>query len=185
MEGSDSVVSNMAVRTDAASRFPSASAMDNAMTDPVVESNEIPPAVRVLFLCTGNSCRSQMAEGLLRELGGTRFVALSAGAKPAGYVHERAVAAMKEIGIDISGQRSKSILEFLPPNGEPPDVIISVCSSAEKECPHFPGQVQRLHWPFDDPYHSRGTEDEVMAEFRRVRDEIRQALQERLIDRAS
>lgn len=155
------------------------------MTDSHGITDAIPEPVRVLFLCTGNSCRSQMAEGLLRELGGARFVALSAGAKPAGYVHERAIAVMREIGIDISGQRSKSILEFLPPDGVPPDVIISVCSSAEKECPHFPGQVQRLHWPFDDPYHSRGSEDEVMAEFRRVRDEIRRTLQDRLIDGAS
>ena len=82
-----------------------------------------------------------MAEGLLREYGDDRFVALSAGSQPAGYVHPTAVAAMSELGIDISDQTSKSIQDFLPPEGEPPDVIISVCSGAERECPGFPG------WP--------------------------------------
>ena len=136
---------------------------------------------RVLFLCTGNSCRSQMAEGLLREHGGDRFVALSAGSKPAGYVHLMAVAAMAELGIDISRQQSKSINDFLPPNGQPPHLIISVCSGAEKECPNFPGDVTRLHWPFDDPAYATGSDDEKAGEFRRVRDEIRAALGARLL----
>ncbi len=139
------------------------------------------PRRRVLFLCTGNSCRSQMAEGLLRHLAGDRFEALSAGAKPAGYVHPRAVAAMQELGIDIGPQRSKHINEFLPPEGTPPDLIISVCSSAEKECPLFPAAVERWHWPFDDPYHSQGTEEWIQSEFRRVRDEIRDRLERELI----
>ena len=136
---------------------------------------------RVLFLCTGNSCRSQMAEGLLRELAGDRFEALSAGSKPAGYVHEDSVKAMAELGIDISDLRSKSINEFLPPNGTPPDLIISVCSGAEHDCPIFPGNVERLHWPFDDPAHAEGTGEEKFACFRRVRDEIREALTKRLM----
>ena len=136
---------------------------------------------RVLFLCTGNSCRSQMAEGLLREFAGDRFEALSAGSKPAGYVHEGAIQAMSELGIDISDLRSKSINEFLPPDGTPPDLIISVCSGAEHDCPTFPGHVERLHWPFDDPAHAEGTEEEKFACFRRVRDEIRDALSEKLI----
>ena len=139
------------------------------------------PKKRVLFLCTGNSCRSQMAEGLLRELAGDRFEALSAGSNPAGYVHEGAIQAMSELGIDISDLRSKSINEFLPPKGTPPDLIISVCSGAEHDCPIFPGTVERLHWPFDDPAHAEGTEEEKLACFRRVRDEIREALTERLI----
>lgn len=122
-----------------------------------------------------------MAEGLLRELGGNRFVSLSAGAKPAGYVHPMAVEAMSQIGIDISAQQSKSINDFLPPAGEPPDLIISVCGSAEKECPNFPGDVTRLHWPFDDPAYATGTDDEKRGEFRRVRDEIRTTLEERLL----
>lgn len=131
---------------------------------------------RVLFLCTGNSCRSQMAEGLLRELAGDRFEALSAGSKPAGYVHKGSVKAMAELGIDISDLRSKSINEFLPPEGTPPDLIISVCSGAEHDCPTFPGSVERLHWPFDDPAHAEGTEEEKLTCFRRVRDEIREAI---------
>ena len=131
---------------------------------------------RVLFLCTGNSCRSQMAEGLLRELAGHRYEALSAGSKPAGYVHQGAIQVMSELGFDISDLRSKAINEFLPPDGTPPDLIISVCSGAEHDCPIFPGTTERLHWPFDDPAHAEGTEEEKLACFRRVRDEIREAI---------
>lgn len=137
---------------------------------------------RVLFLCTGNSCRSQMAEGLLRHLAGDRFQALSAGANPSGYVHPMSIVAMQELGVDISQQRSKHINEFLPPHGEPPELIISVCSSAEKECPLFPADVERWHWPFDDPAHATGSDDEKLAEFRRVRDEIRDRLVRELIE---
>lgn len=149
--------------------------------DTILGMNSSEPR-RVLFLCTGNSCRSQMAEGLLRELGGRQFVALSAGSKPAGYVHPMAVTAMAELGYDISDLASKSIDVFLPPNGTPPDLIISVCSSAEKECPNFPGATQRLHWPFDDPAHAEGTDEEKMVVFRRVRDEIRARLASYLAD---
>lgn len=133
---------------------------------------------RILFLCTGNSCRSQMAEGFLRHLFGDRFEALSAGAKPAGYVHPRAVAVMAEIGIDISSQTSKSIHDFLPPRGTPPDIVIGVCSSAHENCPVFPAAVERWHWPFDDPFHATGAEEQQMSEFRRVRDEICQQIQQ-------
>lgn len=133
---------------------------------------------RLLFLCTGNSCRSQMAEGLLRRLAGDRFESFSAGSKPSGYVHPLAVEAMRELGIDISQQASKSIDEFLPPVGTPPDVIVSVCSSAEKECPIFPGDVERMHWPFDDPADAEGSDAEKLPVFRRVRDEISARLQE-------
>jgi arsenate reductase len=125
-----------------------------------------------------------MAEGLLREYAGDRFEALSAGSNPAGYVHEGAIQAMSELGIDISDLRSKSINEFLPPEGTPPDLIISVCSGAERDCPIFPGTTERLHWPFDDPAHAEGTEgteEEKLACFRRVRDEIRDALSKNLI----
>lgn len=131
---------------------------------------------RVLFLCTGNSCRSQMAEGFLRQMGGEQFTALSAGSKPSGYVHPLAVTAMGELEIDISDLTSKSIEVFLPPEGTPPDLIVSVCSSAEKECPNFPGAVERLHWPFDDPADAEGTDEEKMEVFRRVRDEIKAKL---------
>lgn len=136
---------------------------------------------RVLFLCTGNSCRSQMAEGLLRNLAGDRFESLSAGAKPAGYVHPLSVQVMHESGIDISSQTSKSINDYLPPHGTPPDLIISVCGNAERECPLFPGRVERWHWPFDDPAHATGTDAEKLSEFRRVRDEIRTRLESELI----
>ena len=137
--------------------------------------------LRVLFLCTGNSCRSQMAEGLLRNLADDRYEALSAGSKPAGFVHRKAIAAMRNIGIDLSLLRSKSIDEFLTPGGPLPDLIISVCSAAEQDCPTFPGSVQRLHWPFDDPAGATGTDQQQLAEFERVRDEIRDALQARLL----
>ncbi len=119
-----------------------------------------------------------MAEGLLRAMDPKRFTALSAGSRPAGYVHPMAIEAMSELGIDIGDQVSKSISEFLPPNGTPPDLIISVCSAAETACPSFPGKVERLHWPFDDPAHATGSDEEKMAEFRRVRDEIRSRLTE-------
>ena len=124
-----------------------------------------------------------MAEGLLRLLGGDRFEALSAGANPAGYVHPRAIEAMAEIDVNIAAQASKHINEFLPPEGTPPDLIISVCSSAERECPVFPADVERWHWPFDDPAFVAGTEGQKMAEFRRVRDEIRTRLQHELVDK--
>ena len=120
--------------------------------------------LKILFLCTGNSCRSQMAEGLLRNLAGNRFEALSAGSRPAGFVHEKAIAAAAELGVDISKSRSKSISEFLPPEGTPPDLIISVCSGAETECPNFPGAVQRWHWPFDDPAYATGTDEQIDAD---------------------
>ena len=118
-----------------------------------------------------------MAEGFLREIAGDRIEALSAGSKPSGYVHPLSVDAMKEVGIDISAQVSKSINDFLPPDGIPPDTIVSVCSGAEKECPTFPGtDLQRFHWPFDDPADATGSDEEKMVMFRRVRDEIRAKL---------
>ncbi len=113
------------------------------------------------------------------------MTALSAGAKPADFVHPLAVEAMAEMGIDISSQTSKHINEFLPPNGTPPTLIISVCSSAEKECPTFPGDVERLHWPFDDPAYATGSNEERMAEFRSVRDEIKAKLSEWVDEQAT
>lgn len=123
-----------------------------------------------------------MAEGFLRDLAGDRFESLSAGSKPAGYVHPLAVEAMREIEIDITAGVSKSINEFLPPDGEPPDLVISVCDAAAKDCPVFPGAVERLHWPFDDPAHAEGTDEEIMNCFRRVRDEIRAAIERGLVN---
>ena len=117
-----------------------------------------------------------MAEGLLRQLAGSDLESLSAGASPSGYVHPLAVEVMSELEIDISGQFSKSIHDFLPPTGTPPDVVISVCDDAAERCPVFPGGVRRLHWPFDDPADATGTDDQKRAVFRRVREEIRAAI---------
>ena len=124
----------------------------------------------ILVLCTGNSCRSHLAEGLLRAAAGDLFEVASAGSKPAGYVHPLAIDVMKEIGIDISGHRSKHLSEFLDQNVE---TVITVCGNADQVCPIFPEQVNRHHWPFDDPAHATGTEEEKLAVFRRVRNEIR------------
>jgi arsenate reductase len=124
----------------------------------------------VLILCTGNSCRSHMAEGILRATAGDFLDVQSAGSKPAGYVHPLAIRALAEIGIDISAHRSKSMNEFLDQKIE---TVITVCGNADQVCPVYPGQVNRYHWPFDDPAHAPGTEEEQMKVFRRVRDEIR------------
>lgn len=125
---------------------------------------------RVLILCTGNSCRSHMAEGILRSAAGDLVDVHSAGSQPAGTVHPKAIAALHEIGIDISGHSSKPMSDFL---GRQIDTVITVCGIADQACPMFPGQVHRHHWGFDDPAHAAGTDEEIMAEFRRVRDQIK------------
>lgn len=124
----------------------------------------------VLILCTGNSCRSHLAAGILRAAAGDSLNVQSAGSKPAGYVHPLAIQVMKEIGIDISGHRSKHMDEFLK---QPVETVITVCGNADQACPVFPGQVQRHHWPFDDPAKAAGSDAEILACFRRVRDEMR------------
>jgi len=126
-----------------------------------------PPAI--LILCTGNSCRSHLAEGILKRALGDGFRVESAGSKPAGYVHPLAVKALAEIGIDISAHESKHMNLFLTDQVE---TVITVCGNADQACPMFPGQMNRHHWPFDDPAHATGTEEEQFAVFRRVRDEI-------------
>lgn len=123
----------------------------------------------ILVLCTGNSCRSHLAEGLLRSALGDDFEVASAGSNPAGYVHPLAIRAMEEVGIDLSGHRSKHLDEFLDREVE---TVITVCGNADQACPVFPGQLHRHHWPFDDPAHATGTEAEQFAVFRRVRNEI-------------
>lgn len=125
---------------------------------------------RVLILCTGNSCRSQMAEALWNHLGGRAWQAVSAGSKPAGYVHPLAVRVMQELEIDLSQHESKSLEPF---RDELFDLVVTVCDNAQEACPAFPGAKEMLHWPFDDPAHATGAEAERLAEFRRVRDEIR------------
>ncbi|MFM9903512.1 MAG: arsenate reductase ArsC [Pyrinomonadaceae bacterium] len=128
----------------------------------------------VLILCTGNSARSQMAEGLLRHQAGDKFDVTSAGTV-ASFVRPQAIEVMKEIGIDISGHRSKCLDEFL---GTSFDYIITVCDNANQTCPVFPGKATRIHYSFDDPAEAKGTDDEILQVFRRVRDEIRDKLLE-------
>jgi len=123
---------------------------------------------KVLFLCTGNSARSQMAEGYLRSVAGERFDVMSAGMEPKG-LNPLAVAAMRESGVDISRQRSKDITELL---GTPVQYVVTVCSNAREKCPVFPATVKFVHWNLDDPAAVQGTEEEKLAAFRKVRDQI-------------
>lgn len=130
----------------------------------------------ILVLCTGNSCRSQMAEGLFRHLVGDRFSVHSAGTGPKPEVHPLAIEVMREIGIDISGQHPKDVKEFLGHLSL--GYLIIVCDRANESCPRiFPGRWERLYWPFDDPAEFKGGRDEVLARFRAVRDEIRGAIE--------
>ena len=131
------------------------------------------PKPNVLILCTGNSCRSHLAEGILHSIAGDLFEVHSAGSKPAGFVHPLAIRVMKEIDIDISEHRSKHLSEFMT---TPVETVITVCGNADAACPVFPGQINRHHWPFDDPAHAQGTEAEQLEVFRRVRNEIRRTL---------
>ena len=136
------------------------------------------PLQKVLFLCTGNSCRSQMAEGFLRELGGDRFESFSAGMNPSGETHPLAVKAMEEVGIDITTQRPKGVEEFL--GKEWIKWLIIVCNKAKQSCPRvWPmlADENRLYWPLDDPAEATGSEEERMQVFRRVRDEIRMKIE--------
>jgi arsenate reductase len=123
---------------------------------------------KVMFLCSGNSARSQMAEGWLRHLAGDRFNVVSAGTEPSS-VNPLAIAAMRERGIDISGHHSKPVGKFL---GETFGYLITVCDNARERCPIFPGVLKRIHWPLEDPAAAVGTEAECLAVFRRIRDEI-------------
>jgi arsenate reductase (thioredoxin) len=127
---------------------------------------------RVLILCTGNSARSQIAEGLLRHDGGAAFQVSSAGAKPS-RVRPEAIAVMGEIGIDISRHRSKSVDEFA---GQAFDYVITVCDNAKESCPVFPAATKRIHWSLEDPAAVQGSEEERLAEFRRARDQLRSLL---------
>ena len=134
--------------------------------------------VRVLFLCTHNSARSQMAEGLLRHLTGNRLEAYSAGIE-ATHVRPQALRVMGELEIDISGQESKTLDRYL---GEPFDYVITVCDDAKKACPFFPGAAQRLHWSLPDPAAAEGTEDERLEVFRSVRDRLRDQMEGELLN---
>jgi arsenate reductase (thioredoxin) len=132
---------------------------------------------RVLFLCTHNSARSQMAEGLLRSLGGDRFEAFSAGTE-ATHVRPLAIKAMAELGIDIAGQESKTLNRYL---NEPFDEVITVCDSAAEACPIFPGATHRRHWSLEDPSQATGSEEEQLAVYRRVRDALQSRIEQELL----
>ena len=123
----------------------------------------------ILILCTGNSCRSHLAEGILRVAVEDAVEVASAGSNPVGYVHPVAVEVMHEIGIDISGHTSKHLNEFLECDVQ---TVITVCGNIDQACPMFPGQVEKHHWPFEDPAKAEGTEEEIRGVFRRVRDKI-------------
>ena len=129
---------------------------------------------RVLILCTGNSARSQMAEGLLRDLGREDFEIVSAGVEPS-YVRTEAIEVMNEIGIDISTHRSKSVDEFL---NQEFDYVITVCDKANARCPVFPGQARRIHWSIEDPVAAKGNDEMPLASFRKARDELQVRLGE-------
>ena len=135
------------------------------------------PKPKVLFLCTGNSARSQMAEGYLRHVAGSEFEALSAGVEPKG-LNPLAVEAMKEIGIDISQQASKDVRSFL---GQAIPYVVTVCDNARQRCPIFPRTYKVLHWNLEDPAEAAGSHEEKMAVFRRVRDETRQRIEQELL----
>jgi arsenate reductase len=143
-----------------------------------VDAAEAPQKSRVLFLCTHNSARSQMAEGLLRQLAGDRFEVMSAGTE-ATRVRPLAVRAMEEISIDISGQESKTLDRYVR---EPFDYVITVCDDANEACPFFPGAANRLHWSFEDPSRAEGSEEERLAVFRTVRDRIKDRVQAELVN---
>jgi len=127
----------------------------------------------VLILCTGNSCRSQMAQVIWQDLGGGDWKAESAGSKPSGYVHPLALVAIKEIGLSDEGLESKNVEPFIDQKIE---LAVTVCDNAKEACPVLPGVAETLHWPFDDPADATGTDEEKMEVFRRVRDEIREKI---------
>ncbi|MBN68818.1 MAG: low molecular weight phosphatase family protein [Gimesia sp.] len=137
---------------------------------------------RVLVLCTGNSCRSQMAEELWETLSEGEWQAESAGSKPSGYVHPLAIEAMRELDIDLSENTSKHLDQF---TDQQFDLVVTVCDNAKESCPVFSGATQTLHWPFDDPADATGTDEEKMTTFRRVRDEIKTKIQSFLADESA
>ena len=125
---------------------------------------------KILFLCTGNSCRSQMGEGFMRQMAGNKFEVFSAGVEPT-QLNPYAIKVMAEAGIDISFHKSKSVDEFLEQEF---DYVITVCNHAKQICPVFPGQYERIHWDIEDPVHAEGSEQEKLAFFRKIRDEIKE-----------
>jgi arsenate reductase len=135
--------------------------------------------MRVLILCTGNSCRSQMAEGLWQSLAGDAWEVISAGSKPTGFVHPLAIKAMAELGKDISAYSSKHVNEF---STQDFDLVITVCDSAKESCPILPGAVRTMHWPFPDPAEAEGSDADRLEAFRRIRDAIHDRIRRYLRD---
>ena len=129
---------------------------------------------KILILCTGNSCRSHMAEGFLRRSLGDRHEVFSAGAKPSGYVHPLAIETMKEAGVDLSGHSSKPLDSFLDAGIH---TVITVCDNANEACPIFPGATHRYHWAFEDPPHAQREGEQPIDAFRRIRDQIQQVFE--------
>ena len=129
---------------------------------------------RVLILCTGNSCRSQMAEYLWNQIGGGAWRAESAGSNPAGYVHPLAINVMNEIDLDLSAADSKHVDQFIE---QPIDLVVTVCDSAKETCPVLPYAQETLHWPFEDPADATGSDEERLEFFRKVRDQIRERIE--------
>ncbi len=138
----------------------------------------MPGSIKILFVCTGNSARSQMAEGFARHFGQGRVEAFSAGMEPS-WLNPFAVAAMQEKGIDISHQRSKALEENL---ARRMDIVVTVCGNADERCPILPPEVKKLHWPLEDPARAKGTEAEILAKFRAIRDQIEARVQEVIRD---
>ncbi len=137
--------------------------------------------IKVLFLCTGNSCRSQMAEAWLKKLGGESFEVYSAGLEPHG-VNPKTVIVMEETGYDMTPHRSKHLDEY---QGKIEfDYLITVCGNADERCPYFPGMGQRLHWPFKDPAAFKGSETAQLAAFRKIRDQIKSKIESWLVEQA-
>jgi arsenate reductase len=125
---------------------------------------------KVLILCTGNSCRSQMAQAIWQKAGNSKWVASSAGSRPSGYVHPLALRSIEELGLSIEGLESKSVDLFL---GDEIDLAVTVCDHAKEACPVLPGVSRTLHWPFEDPADATGSDDEKLIQFRKIRDQIK------------
>ena len=129
--------------------------------------------MKVIFICTGNACRSQMAEGLLRHRAGDKFEVYSAGSHPS-HLHPASVAVMNELGIDISHHKSDPVDDYLDIGI---DIVITVCDNAQQSCPTFPGNVERIHWGLDDPYHGWGAKPEDLPPYRETRDELKERIE--------
>jgi arsenate reductase len=135
---------------------------------------------KVLFLCTGNSCRSQIGEGLMRDMAGDKYEVFSAGVEPS-RIHPMSILVMQELGIDIRHQTSDDVNDYLDSGI---DIVISVCDHAAQTCPTFPGDVQRIHWGLKDPFHGWDVDESKLPDYRKTRDDLKQRIQELLSEQA-